>query len=120
MVLSLSVRHVVYRLLHVAKRQGDGVFCTPFATEEGPFGAETFCYVKQSIYHVSYAQRKNHQYLYIDVVMNLYSFKNCTVIEFVHIGALGCVRVQTSMLTHACMYPCTHTCMHTYWRHMST
>ena len=46
--------------------------------------------------------------------------QNCTVIEFVHIGALGCVRVQTSMLTHACMYPCTHTCMHTYWRHMST
>ena len=38
-----------------------GVFCTPFATEEGPFGAETFCYVKQSIYYVSYAQRKNYQ-----------------------------------------------------------
>ena len=70
MVLSLSVRHVVYRLLHVAKRFGPkraffsckggtkhtnlGVFCTPF-------GAEMFCYVKQSIYHVSYAQRKNHQ-----------------------------------------------------------
>ena len=48
MVLSLSVRHVVYRLLHVAKRFS-------------PKMAETFCYVKQSIYHVSYAQRKNHQ-----------------------------------------------------------
>ena len=33
MVLSLSVRHVVYRVC----------FVPHFATEEGPFGAETFC-----------------------------------------------------------------------------
>ena len=56
------------RLLHLAKRFGPkraffsckggyktyqydhhiDMFCTPFATEEGPFGAKTFCLVKQS------------------------------------------------------------------------
>ena len=37
------------RQLHLVKRyKTNHLFCTLFATEEGPFGAETFCQVKLS------------------------------------------------------------------------
>ena len=51
------------------------LFCTLFTTEEGPFGAETFCQVKLS---TTCLTLKNEQIPIhtVDVVMNLYSFRN--------------------------------------------
>ena len=51
-VLFLSVRHVVYRLLHLAKRFGPkGAF----------FSCKRGYKTHHDVYHVSYAQKKNHQ-----------------------------------------------------------
>ena len=85
------------------------MFCTPFATEEGPFGAKTFA-KWSSLPRV--LRSRTIKYLFIDVVMNLYSFRLLIVTNYCHLyesfHALPPVWHTLCRILLCCRMPCVH------------
>ena len=78
------------------------LFCTLFCNRRRPFWGRNVSPSK-AVYHVSYAQLRTNKYLYIDVVMNLYS-NNAVLLH-------TCL-ISTCHRLHSLSGPATHTPIH--------